>query len=384
MRTEQLLAEIPSPGWSGIFIGKFEIHAYALCILLGIVVALWLTNRRWKAMGGSEDHLWDIAIWAIPAGIIGGRLYHVFSTPEAYFGAHGDLWLIPQIWRGGLGIWGAVVLGALGAWIGARRAGVRLPMFVDAAAPGVILAQAIGRWGNWFNQELFGKPTTLPWGLHIDYLRDGGINPNWPGPEYAPGTLFQPTFLYECVWDVAVAIVLIWLGRKLKFSWGQTFWAYVCLYTIGRVWIEMLRIDNAVHILGLRINVFTCIVVFILGAVFFYLSWRRHGFGATDGVYLPGRVPEGETNVMPSATAIPTTGRRRAGVPPTGMIPAVPEAGESETGTSESAAPGPAASGPAASESAASAERGVDESASGDGASGEAAGPGDADSPRRE
>nr|WP_218852742.1 prolipoprotein diacylglyceryl transferase [Spelaeicoccus albus] len=330
------MAEIPSPSWSGFYIGKFEIHAYALCILLGIVVALWLTTRRWKRLGGTEDQMWDIAIWAIPAGIIGGRLYHVFSTPEAYFGPDGDLWLIPQIWRGGLGIWGAVVLGALGAWIGARRAGVRLPMFVDAAAPGVILAQAIGRWGNWFNQELFGEATTLPWGLHIDYLLDGGINPNWPGPEYAPGTLFQPTFLYECLWDIGVAIVLIWLGRKLKFSWGQTFWMYVCLYTVGRVWIEMLRIDNAVHILGLRINVFTCIVVFILGVVFFYLSWRRHGFGSTDGIYLPGRVPEGETNVLPSASEIPTTGRRRAGVPPTGMIPVVPE---DKSGDAESAEP---------------------------------------------
>ena len=169
-------ASIPSPDWSGFDIplpwGSLRIHAYALCILLGIIAGLWLTSVRWAKRGAPEGSVWDIAIWAIPFGIIGGRLYHVLSSPDAYFGpgfdGTGDLSLIPQIQRGGLGIWGAVLLGAVGAWIGCRRAGVKLTAFLDAAAPGLLLAQAIGRWGNYFNQELFGGPTTLPWGLQID------------------------------------------------------------------------------------------------------------------------------------------------------------------------------------------------------------------------
>ena len=198
-------ASIPSPSWSGFDIplpwGSLRIHAYALCILAGIVAGLWLTSVRWARRGAPEGSVWDIAIWAIPFGIIGGRLYHVFSSPDAYFGpgfdGTGDLSLIPQIQRGGLGIWGAVVLGAVGAWIGCRRAGVKLSAFMDAAAPGLLLAQAIGRWGNYFNQELFGGPTTLPWGLQID-----PNSPNFPAGMPAD-TLFHPTFLYESLWNLA-------------------------------------------------------------------------------------------------------------------------------------------------------------------------------------
>ncbi|WGW13770.1 prolipoprotein diacylglyceryl transferase [Saxibacter everestensis] len=295
------LASIPSPGWSGFSIGGFTVHAYALCILAGIGAALWLTNRRWKARGGKEDHIWDIAIWAIPLGIIGGRLYHVFSSPDAYFGPDGDLTLIPQIWRGGLGIWGAVVLGVVGAYIGARRCGVRLPAFLDAAAPGILLAQGIGRWGNWFNQELFGAPTTLPWGLQIDYLTDGGINPNWPGPQYTEGTLFHPTFLYESIWNVIGVVLLLWLGSKFRLAWGQVFWAYVCYYTLGRVWIEALRIDDAELVLGLRLNVWTSILVFALGAAMFYLSRRKHR-EIEPSVYLPGREPATDSASVDEST----------------------------------------------------------------------------------
>ena len=198
-------ASIPSPSWSGFDIplpwGALRIHAYALCILAGIIAGLWLTSVRWARRGAPEGSVWDIAIWAIPFGIIGGRLYHVFSSPDAYFGpgfdGTGDLSLIPQIQRGGLGIWGAVVLGAVGAWIGCRRAGVKLSAFMDAAAPGLLLAQAIGRWGNYFNQELFGGPTTLPWGLQID-----PNSPNFPAGMPAD-TLFHPTFLYESLWNLA-------------------------------------------------------------------------------------------------------------------------------------------------------------------------------------
>ena len=282
-------ASIPSPGWSGFSIGPLTIHAYALCILLGIVAAIWLTHRRWKARGGPEEFIWDVAIWAIPFGIVGGRLYHVFSSPDAYFGPNGDLSLIPQIWRGGLGIWGAVALGLVGAWIGCRRAGFKLPAFMDAAAPGVLLAQAIGRWGNWFNQELFGAPTTLPWGLEID-----ADNPNFPA-DAEPGTLFHPTFLYESLWNLAGVALLLLLDRRFKFRRGMLFWLYVAFYTLGRVWIEMLRIDDAelITIFGItqRLNVWTSLLLLVAAVVIFIVLSRRPRTAETDSLYLPGREP---------------------------------------------------------------------------------------------
>ena len=266
-----LPASIPSPDWSGFDIplpwGSLRIHAYALCILAGIVVGLWLTSVRWNKRGTPEGSLWDIAIWAIPFGIIGGRLYHVFSSPDAYFGpgfdGTGDLSLIPQIQRGGLGIWGAVLLGAVGAWIGCRRAGVKLTAFLDAAAPGLLLAQAVGRWGNYFNQELFGGPTTLPWGLQID-----ADNANFPAGLPAD-TLFHPTFLYESLWNIAGVVILLALDRKFNFRRGRLFWIYAMYYTLGRVWIEAMRIDDAeqISLFGIttRLNVWTSIVVFLAG-----------------------------------------------------------------------------------------------------------------------
>ncbi|EMY35871.1 prolipoprotein diacylglyceryl transferase [Arthrobacter crystallopoietes BAB-32] len=282
-------ASIPSPDWSGFTIGPLTIHAYALCILAGIVAALWLTNRRWHARGGPEGTVWDIAIWAIPFGIIGGRLYHVFSSPDAYFGPDGDLSLIPQIWLGGLGIWGAVALGLVGAWIGCRRAGVKLTAFMDAAAPGVLLAQAIGRWGNWFNQELFGAPTDLPWGLEID-----ADNPNFPaGAE--PGTLFHPTFLYESLWNLAGVALLLLLDRRFRFRRGMLFWLYVAYYTLGRVWIEMMRIDDAemITLFGItqRLNVWTSLLLLAAALVMFAVLARRPRTPESDSVYLSGREP---------------------------------------------------------------------------------------------
>lgn len=277
---------MPSPGWSGFDLGPVRIHAYALCILLGIVAAIALTQVRWKRRGGPEGSIWDIAIWAIPFGIIGGRLYHVVSSPDAYFGpgfdGTGDLSLIPQIWRGGLGIWGAVLLGAVGAWIGCRRAGVKLSAFMDAAAPGLLLAQAIGRWGNYFNQELFGGPTTLPWGLRID-----PSNPNFP-PGFPADTLFHPTFLYESLWSLAGVGILLLLDRRFTFTRGRLFWLYAMYYTLGRVWIEALRIDDAeqVSLFGLttRLNVWTSILVFVASAaVFIVLSVRARSGRAEDG-----------------------------------------------------------------------------------------------------
>ncbi|WP_284980331.1 prolipoprotein diacylglyceryl transferase [Arthrobacter sp. fls2-241-R2A-200] len=288
---------IPSPSWSGFDIplpwGSLRVHAYALCILAGIIVGLWLTSARWKRRGAPEGSLWDIAIWAIPFGIIGGRLYHVFSSPDAYFGpgfnGTGDLSLIPQIQRGGLGIWGAVVLGAVGAWIGCRRSGVKLTAFLDAAAPGLLLAQAIGRWGNWFNQELFGAPTTLPWGLQID-----PANANFPAGMPAD-TLFHPTFLYEFIWNLIGVALLLLLDRRFGFRRSRLFWLYAMYYTVGRVWIEALRIDDAeqISLFGIttRLNVWTSIFVFIASLVIF-LILTRLGRPVPDTPYLPGREPK--------------------------------------------------------------------------------------------
>jgi prolipoprotein diacylglyceryl transferase len=289
-------ASIPSPDWSGFDIplpwGSLRIHAYALCILAGIVVGLWLTSVRWNRRGTPEGSLWDIAIWAIPFGIVGGRLYHVFSSPDAYFGpgfdGTGDLSLIPQIQRGGLGIWGAVLLGAVGAWIGCRRAGVKLTAFLDAAAPGLLLAQALGRWGNYFNQELFGGPTTLPWGLQID-----ADNPNFPAGMPAD-TLFHPTFLYESLWNIAGVVILLALDRKFHCRRGRLFWLYAMYYTLGRVWIEAMRIDDAeqISLFGIttRLNVWTSIVVFLVAlAAFVALGLRKRD--EPDTPYLDGHIP---------------------------------------------------------------------------------------------
>lgn len=287
---------IPSPNWSGFDIplpwGSLRIHAYALCILAGIVVGLWLTSVRWAKRGTPEGSVWDIVIWAIPFGIIGGRLYHVFSSPDAYFGpgfdGTGDLSLIPQIQRGGLGIWGAVVLGVVGAWIGCRRAGVKLTAFLDAAAPGLLLAQAIGRWGNYFNQELFGSPTTLPWGLKID-----ADNVNFPVGMPAE-TLFHPTFLYESLWNILGVVILLALDRKFRFRRGRLFWIYAMYYTLGRVWIEAMRIDEAeqISLFGVtaRLNVWTSILVFAAALIAFVLLGRRK-LAEPDTAYLPGRTP---------------------------------------------------------------------------------------------
>lgn len=280
---------IPSPTWSGFSLGPLTIHAYALCILTGILVALWLTNVRWQQRGGTTDDLWNIAVWTVPAGIIGGRLYHIFSTPDPYFGPGGNPVAALYIWNGGLGIWGAVALGVLVAYLVSRRYGIRFLSFIDAAAPGLILAQAIGRWGNWFNQELFGAPTQLPWGLHIDKTIGGVPNPNWPDPALPADTLFHPTFLYESVWNLVGAALLIWAGKKFLLGHGQVFYAYICYYTLGRVWIEALRIDTAEHILGLRLNVWTSILVFILGATLFVASRKRYGSGV-EPAHSPERI----------------------------------------------------------------------------------------------
>lgn len=262
-----LLAFIPSPSQGVWSLGPVPLRAYALLIILGIVVAVVVGSRRYVARGGSAGVIGDIALWAVPFGIIGGRLYHVLTDWQLYFapGGSGIIGAL-RIWDGGLGIWGAVALGGLGACIGARRLGVSLPPIADAIAPGIALAQAIGRWGNWFNQELFGAPTTLPWGLEIA--------PQYRPEGYADFATFHPTFLYESLWMVGVALVLIWADKRFQMGHGRVFALYVLLYTLGRGWIEYLRIDSANTILGVRLNVWTSILVGLGALIYLIVSSR--------------------------------------------------------------------------------------------------------------
>ena len=294
------LATIPSPAQGVWHLGPIPLRAYALCILVGIGVAIYIGQRRWKARGGDPVVVMDVATWAVPFGVVGGRIYHVITSPQAYFGQDGEPIKALYIWEGGLGIWGAVVLGGIGAWIGCRRSGVKLPPFGDAIAPGIVLAQAIGRLGNWFNNELYGRATDLPWGLQIHQWDSaaGEAVKNDAGDPVILGT-FQPAFLYESLWDILTAVILIFADRRWKLGHGRVFALYVAVYSLGRGWIETLRIDEANHILGLRLNVWTSIVVFAGGLCYLIISARLR----------PGRETElqrtGAKALEPSATPTP-------------------------------------------------------------------------------
>jgi len=304
-----ILAAIPSPTQGVWEFGPIPIRAYALFIIVGIVVALWIAEKRYIARGGRPGDMMDIAVTAVPFGIIGGRIYHVITTPEPYFGADGSLIDAVKIWQGGLGIWGAVAFGAVGALIAARRRGLRLAPIGDAMAPGIVIAQAIGRLGNWFNNELYGRPTDAPWGLTIYEQVPGGgrAATGVDGEPVALGT-FQPTFLYELVWDLGVAGLVIWADRRFRLGRGRAFALYVAAYCAGRLWIELLRIDTAEEILGLRLNVWTSIIVFAL-AVFWILSHR--GPRETD-MFLPGRAPGSTGTADDGAAADAADGSDRA------------------------------------------------------------------------
>lgn len=261
---------IPTPSISVLEIGPLTIHLYALCIISGIVIAVWLGDKRFKNHGDHlENVVADVAIWAVPFGIIGGRLYHVITSPAQYFGKNGNPVDALKIWQGGLGIWGAISLGAVAAYFAyqTQQKKKELPSFgyfLDALAPGILFAQAIGRLGNWFNGELFGRPTDLPWALYVPV----GLRPTG----YATVQTFHPTFLYELIWCSAVAIALILWGKKL--AAGQVFSAYVGLYSIGRLFIELIRIDQANTIAGLRVNVWVSALVAAL-AIANYLRLGR-------------------------------------------------------------------------------------------------------------
>jgi len=261
---------------------NITLNAYALAILLGIAAAVWLTNRRLVDRGGEPWVVLDIALWAVPLGILGGRLYHVATHPADYFYPGAELLRIFYVWEGGLAIFGAIALGAVGAWIGARFAGIRFSTFADALAPGLLLAQGIGRLGNYFNQELFGAPTSLPWGLQID-------RPNSAIPIGLPDdTLFHPTFLYEMLWNFVGVAALIVVGRSLTLQWGRVLGAYLIWYGLGRAFLETLRLDPAELLLGVRVNLWTAVLVIVLGLLIIIVQGGRHP-GLEPGLYLPGK-----------------------------------------------------------------------------------------------
>ncbi len=278
---------IPSPSTGVWYVGAFPLRAYALCIIAGIIVAMVIANRRWRARGGTADGLEMVIVVAVPCGIIGARIYHVITDYELYFGPGRNPVNALKIWEGGLGIWGAVALGALGGYLVARRRKICFPAFLDSVAPALLVAQAIGRLGNWFNSELFGRPTTLPWALEIA--------PAFRPAGYQQFSTFHPTFLYELLWNLAAAAVLIWLDRKYRLGHGKVFALYVVLYTAGRFWIEALRIDTVNEIAGFRLNNYTSLIVFVAGLA--WLAWLiKHRPGRETHVEgdRPASEPESE------------------------------------------------------------------------------------------
>jgi prolipoprotein diacylglyceryl transferase len=278
-----ILAFLPSPAQGVWHLGPLPIRAYALCIIAGVVVCVWMSERRWAARGGRAGTISDVAVWAIPFGVVGARIYHVITDPQLYFGAGRDPVSALYIWNGGLGIWGAVALGALGAYIGCRRHGVSLLAFGDAIAPGILVAQAIGRFGNWFNQELYGRPTDLPWALEID--------PQNRLAGFEQFATFHPTFLYEALWNLVAAAAIVWLDRRLRLGGGRVFALYVAFYTVGRGLIENLRIDAANEFGPFRLNVWTSLVLFVLAVAYLFWSGRR-GVTREDQVQLPAADPD--------------------------------------------------------------------------------------------
>ncbi len=293
-----ILASIPSPPveWSRIQLGPFTIHAYALCILAGIVVATIITSRRLTARGAQPGVVVDFAIVAVPLALVGARAWHVLTHVPDYFGPGIEWWKPFAIWEGGNAIFGSILGGAVGVVLASRWTGVRFLSFADAVAPGLLLAQAIGRIGNWFNVELFGIPTTLPWGLEVP-----SSNPAFP-VGLQPGTLFHPMFLYELVWNTAGALVILAIERKVALRWGRALGVYLIWYGLGRSVFESIRIDPTTVIAGLRVNVWAAFGAVLLGVLIIVWSRRRHR-GAEQSVYLPGRQWVSDAPVVSRYTA---------------------------------------------------------------------------------
>jgi prolipoprotein diacylglyceryl transferase len=306
--TTAVLAYLPSPDRGVWYLGPIPLRAYALCIIAGIVVAIWWGERRFVARGGPKGTVVDVAVWAVPFGLVGGRLYHLATDWRTYFGPGGHPIDALKVWEGGLGIWGAIALGAVGAWIGCRRRRIPLPFFADAVAPGIIVAQAIGRLGNYFNQELYGAPTTLPWGLEIYERVDPATGAADPLGGIAvdtahPIAIVQPTFLYELVWNLVVAGLIVWADRRFRLGHGRVFALYVAGYTFGRFWIELMRTDPATRVFGdIRINVLVAAIVFVLAVVYLVLARGPRETISPEAFALAGAEPPAAPAEKPAET----------------------------------------------------------------------------------
>ncbi|MGZ4334610.1 MAG: prolipoprotein diacylglyceryl transferase [Gaiellaceae bacterium] len=280
-----VLASIPSPSTGVYHVGPLTIHMYGLMLLLGIAACLWLTGRRWVKLGGDWDLVYRVAIWGVVFGIIGARIYHLITSWNQDDAIHAHWWGPFAVWEGGLGIWGAIPLGVLAGAVVVRRSGNSVLLFMDAVAPGLLVAQGIGRWGNYFNQELYGKATTLPWGLKIDAT---------------PGVLHHPTFLYEFIWDLLAAGALIWIGRRYKLRPPALFALYVAFYTAFRTYEETLRVDPSSHFLGQRINFWVSLMCFVVSVAFFVWWQFLHTPSAPKPQVKKARpIPKGPTMAVP-------------------------------------------------------------------------------------
>jgi prolipoprotein diacylglyceryl transferase len=273
---------IPSPSVSYFQVGPLQIHFYALCILAGIIAAALLTNHRLNKRGAERGIILDMILWTVPFGIVGARIFHVLTHPNDYFFPGAELWKVIAIWEGGIAIFGALIGGAIGAYIGCRVLGLRFWTFADALAPGLLLAQAFGRFGNYFNHELFGTPTNGWWGLEIE-----SSNPAYP-IGLPDGTLFQPTFAYEVIWNLLGVAVILLLERKLGLQWGKVIAVYLIWYGLGRIVWESIRIDPSEIFFGLRVNVWAAIFAVVAGILIFVVQSRRHT-GLEPSAYVPGR-----------------------------------------------------------------------------------------------
>lgn len=282
-----LFMSIPSPATNAFSLGPVTIAYYALCLIAGMAIARMWAGSRLTKRGGEAGVALDFTIWAVALGIVGARLYHVATHAGDYFGPGKNILEVFAIWNGGIAIFGAMIGGAIGILVASRLTGVRFFSFADALVPGLLAAQAVGRLGNWFNHELFGGPTTLPWGLEIE-----PNNPAFPVglPE---GTLFHPTFLYEIIWNILGIVVLLALEKKFKPRWGKFLAMYFIWYGIGRAWIESLRVDPSYVVFGFRTNVLMALIVIVAGVVLYLVQRRRHP-GQEVSVYLPGRMPSDE------------------------------------------------------------------------------------------
>jgi prolipoprotein diacylglyceryl transferase len=277
-----MLAYIPSPHTGVVHVGPLQLHMYGLTLLVAIVACIWLTGRRWKALGGEFELVTRVAVWGVGFGVVGARLYHdVTSWSEV----PSPKWQgIFEVWKGGLGIWGGILFGALAGAVIVRRAGFSVPVFLDVAAPGLLLAQAIGRIGNWWNQELYGKPTKLPWGLEID----ADHRPF----QYFDRATFHPTFLYELIWNLVGVALLLYVARRFKIRPPGLFALYVAWYCFGRFFEELLRVDPAHHFAGLRLNAWVSIVVFVAAVAYFvWLHRRAPGGGVREPRHEPPKGP---------------------------------------------------------------------------------------------